>query len=343
LDTAPEKKDHSQDPKCPVAVATPASPLELLIPAWTQASPATAVDEPSDQSIATESLTLEAANVVEADPADAHNVKAETAFAVRMLESDAAPASQPAVPTTKPEAAPAPQRTLETAPARPPQPAPDAGHAEQTDPQAAHADTTLRAAPIKEEADAETEPRESRSDARPVAPAYTTKTTVETAVPAKVAAAEAPAAVAEPDAPSAVRPAAARDIALHLTDANHQRVDVRLVETAGEVRVVARTADADLTRGLRNGLSELLNRLEHNGYQAEIWRPSESSFGETRQESRQQNAQHNFGGGGSHPDGGRGHSRGGGQSRQPQWVEEMERLFGSANRLEGDNSHGYIR
>src|SRR5207249_4483594 len=60
-----------------------------------------------------------------------------------------------------------------------------------------------------------------------------------------------------------------KDISLRLTDKDQGSVQVRLSERAGELRVSVRTPDAGLTRGLRDGLSDLVGRLEHSGYKAE--------------------------------------------------------------------------
>src|SRR5207249_2551082 len=49
-----------------------------------------------------------------------------------------------------------------------------------------------------------------------------------------------------------------RDISLKLTNKDQSSVQVRLSERAGELHVSVRTPDAGLTRGLREGLSDLV-------------------------------------------------------------------------------------
>jgi hypothetical protein len=64
-----------------------------------------------------------------------------------------------------------------------------------------------------------------------------------------------------------------RDIQLQL---NHgeQRVDVRLTEHGGEVRVAVRTPDPQLAGSLRDDLPQLSTRLEQTGFRAETWHPA---------------------------------------------------------------------
>lgn len=78
----------------------------------------------------------------------------------------------------------------------------------------------------------------------------------------------APLAIPEP-APAPRTPA--RDITLRLSDGD-QRVDVRLVERQGDVRVEVRTPDAGLAGDLRRDLPSLAARLEQSGIRAETWR-----------------------------------------------------------------------
>ena len=118
-----------------------------------------------------------------------------------------------------------------------------------------------------------------------------------------------------------------KDISLQVTQPGAEKVDVRVTQQAGEVRVAVRTGDVDLAHGLRQGLSDLAGRLEENGYRAETWRPSGSTTPVANAEeahntpgnSRHADAQAQPGW--SQQDGGR---RNQNQSNQPRWVEEME-------------------
>ena len=68
-----------------------------------------------------------------------------------------------------------------------------------------------------------------------------------------------------------------RDIAIQLSNKDQGTVQVRLSERAGELRVSVRTPDVGLSRGLRDGITDLVGRLEHNGYRAETWQPSDGN------------------------------------------------------------------
>jgi hypothetical protein len=104
---------------------------------------------------------------------------------------------------------------------------------------------------------------ETRLEAHPVEPA-----------PARPAeAVHAPAV----DRPTTAEPAA-RDIRLELQGTG-QRVEVRLEERAGEVRVSVRTPDGALADTLRDHLPALSARLEQSGFRADQWRAADAAGG----------------------------------------------------------------
>lgn len=112
-----------------------------------------------------------------------------------------------------------------------------------------------------------------------------------------------------------------RDISLRISDAGQERVEVRLANRAGEMKVAVRTPDAELAGSLRAGLSDLVQRLEHSGFHAEAWTPGRqpSSSGLERGTS-------DF----ADPQGGRQHGHPDGRQqkhqnqRQANWVEEND-------------------
>ncbi len=79
-----------------------------------------------------------------------------------------------------------------------------------------------------------------------------------------------PALSASPEPAPAPR-TPARDITLRLSEGD-QRVDLRLVERQGDVRVEVRTPDAGLAGDLRRDLPSLAARLEQSGIRADAWR-----------------------------------------------------------------------
>ena len=130
----------------------------------------------------------------------------------------------------------------------------------------------------------------------------------------------------ESEAPS--RPGeSVRDISLRLTNAEQGSVQVRLSERAGELHISVRTPDVGLTRGLRDGLPDLMGRLQVNGYRAETWQPGGN--GSNAGQGRSQDAPAN--GGSQQRQGGGGQQQPNSQNQQhqqdehtPQWVREME-------------------
>jgi len=122
-----------------------------------------------------------------------------------------------------------------------------------------------------------------------------------------------------------------RAISLNLSSQD-QSVQVRLSERAGELHVTVRTPDAGLTHGLREGLSDLVGRLEHGGYRAEAWRPGGNDSSDRGQDSpsrRGSSQQQNDG------------SKGSGQqensqdsesdAQTPQWMGELESSIQRSN------------
>lgn len=109
------------------------------------------------------------------------------------------------------------------------------------------------------------------------------------------------------------------------------QVDVKLVDRAGSVRVAVRTADAGMAQDLRSGLTDLVHRLEHKGFEAETWSPASNpgrAYSNAAQQER--DATQDNPGGARH--GSPQHDNGqqpGGRNR-PRWVAELEQ------RLEGE-------
>jgi hypothetical protein len=81
--------------------------------------------------------------------------------------------------------------------------------------------------------------------------------------------------------PDAVKGPLVRDMKLEVTG-GQQRVEVRLSERAGEVKMTVRTADESLASTLRENLPTLSSRLAESGFKSEAWRPAASSNNESR-------------------------------------------------------------
>jgi hypothetical protein len=81
--------------------------------------------------------------------------------------------------------------------------------------------------------------------------------------------------------PEAVKAPLVRDMKLEVKGGD-QRVEVRLSERAGEVKMTVRTADEPLANRLRENLPTLSARLAESGFKSEVWRPAASSTSELR-------------------------------------------------------------
>lgn len=131
---------------------------------------------------------------------------------------------------------------------------------------------------------------------------------------------------------SAAKPAAAplKDISMQVTQSGEEKVEIRVVQQSGEVHVAVRTGDADLTHGLRQGLTELVGKLEDNGYRADTWRPTASTAATASlsqsQDSQGASGQSHYGDSSNRQNGSQ---QNGGQQNQnafnrPRWVEALE-------------------
>jgi len=122
----------------------------------------------------------------------------------------------------------------------------------------------------------------------------------------------------------------ARDISVRLSNQNQENVNLRVVERNGELHVAVRAADAGLTNTLRNNLSELSARLDHSGFQTEMWTPAsaESSLADPKGKQGSDGKDHPQGrGSGEHAGDGREQKQR--DQQQPRWVEELENSFGN--------------
>jgi hypothetical protein len=130
-----------------------------------------------------------------------------------------------------------------------------------------------------------------------------------------------------------------RDISFQLSNKDQGAVQVRLSERAGELRVSVRTPDSGLTRGLREGLSDLVGRLEHNGYRTETWQPADGGRSSAGDQGHDSPAQHgssqrqNSG----EPQSGAGQRQNSQNQQQsdaqaPKWVGELESSLQRSNR-----------
>jgi hypothetical protein len=135
------------------------------------------------------------------------------------------------------------------------------------------------------------------------------------------------AGVPDPEPPRETAAAPLRTLSLELPagDAAGGRkaeVQVRFVERGGEVYVAVRSEDRELASTLRGGLGHLADRMETQGYRAEIWRAPEPARAD-QQETGSRDARDTSGGGGNSGGGGRRQGR-----DRPAWLAALEEQEG---------------
>ena len=134
-----------------------------------------------------------------------------------------------------------------------------------------------------------------------------------------------------------------RDVQVQLGGGGQERVDVRLVDRSGELHVAVRATSDNMTKDLREGLSELVGKLESTGYRTEVWRPGAVSAVTAAAETNQANDRND-----REPQAQTGWNQDSNKREQqnqqkPRWVEELEDSTpGGSQRLSG-GLHGFIR
>jgi hypothetical protein len=137
-------------------------------------------------------------------------------------------------------------------------------------------------------------------------------------------------------APAVHKPVAAplQNISLQVGQAGAPKVEIRLVQQSGELQVAVRTGDADLSHGLRQGLPDLVGRLQESGFRAEAWRPGgpdihpATTLEGKRSSESSQSGDSQPGNSGSRQESGQRQQN---PSRRPAWVHELEARMNNQN------------
>ena len=189
-------------------------------------------------------------------------------------------------------------------------------------------------------------PADSAASQQQAAAAFETTSHTAESPSAHVTAAPQPTAETVPAAaePQSASTTPLKDISFHLTQAGAEKVEVRVVQQAGEVHVAVRTGDTDLAHGLRQGLTDLVGKLEDTGYRAETWRPGGSTTA-AAPVSQSPESQNTSGQSSNGDSSGRqsGSQQQGGQQNQnafnrPRWVEELESSLTGGGESTGDEN-----
>ena len=132
------------------------------------------------------------------------------------------------------------------------------------------------------------------------------------------------------------------NIVLQVGQSAGEKVQVRLVQQSGELRLAVRTDDSELAHGLQQGLSDLVGKLQDGGYRTEAWKPVQSPVAAAATAETQNSSNQSHQGdsqsqpGSQQQDGGQRQQN---QSNRPRWVEELESSLTSAAPALGE-SHG---
>jgi hypothetical protein len=133
------------------------------------------------------------------------------------------------------------------------------------------------------------------------------------------------------------------NLVLQVNQSANEKVLVSLVQQSGELRMAVRTDDAELAQGLQQGLSDLVGKLQGNGYRADTWHPVQASVAAGPALESQSASNHSRQGdpqsqqGWSQQDGGQQRQN---QPNRPRWVEELESSLTSRGQTPGE-SYGF--
>ena len=129
---------------------------------------------------------------------------------------------------------------------------------------------------------------------------------------------------AEIEAPTAqsANNAQVRDVRMQLTGSENQRVDVRVLDRGGELRVSVRADDPSLVRSLQDNMADLSTRLDQAHFRSEIWTPRTEAV--SRSDSSSTNGRTLSNGNESSGQNGQGKQQNGRQNQQPAWMDDFE-------------------
>lgn len=321
--SAPQVTQQETQGKPASRQGTPLSPIVPTPSARTQLSLAGTSDNASASPNNGETLNAAPQAPLQSDlkaPVSA----AQLAFAARLHtnHADVEPASS-ATPTPQKQTSVQPQAPAPAAHAQAGTPKPASQAADES------ADTAQASTPApqatSQQAPAETSEKTERA---------------ETHAPPSPAASEAPAAPRADasqkiDQPADVRSAemdpapaananntAVRDVRLQVAGAGDQRVDVRVMDRGGELRVSVRADDPSLVRSLQDNVAELSTRLDQAHFRSEVWTPRTQAVEQTN--SANTNGRTFSNGEDTLGREARGQQQNGRQQQQPAWVDDFE-------------------
>jgi hypothetical protein len=109
-----------------------------------------------------------------------------------------------------------------------------------------------------------------------------------------------------------------RNVQIKLQTENNQRVDVRLTDLGGTLRVSVRAGDQSLANSLQSRMPELTDRLEQQHFRAEVWMPRTEAGDAGASNTHSFNSRNGDGSGGDQS----GSRQQGRQQNRSNWPEE---------------------
>jgi hypothetical protein len=123
--------------------------------------------------------------------------------------------------------------------------------------------------------------------------------------------------------PASTNLTAVRDVRLQVSGSDNQRVDVRVMDRGGELRVSVRADDPSLVRSLQDNVGDLSTRLDQARFQSEVWTPRMEAASQTDSANTNGNGRAFSNGGETFGRDGQGQQNGR-QQQQPFWVDDFE-------------------
>jgi hypothetical protein len=115
---------------------------------------------------------------------------------------------------------------------------------------------------------------------------------------------------------------AVRDVRLQVAGNDNQRVDVRVMDRGGELRVSVRADDPSLVRSLQDNVADLSSRLDQARFRSEVWTPRAEAVSQT--DSASTNGRTFSNRGEAFGRDGQGQQQNGRQQQQPSWVDDFD-------------------
>src|SRR5207247_5609571 len=65
-----------------------------------------------------------------------------------------------------------------------------------------------------------------------------------------------------------------QEISIRVAGPEQNSASIRMIQSAGEIRVAVRASDPQLAESLRGNVEQLTSRFNSNGLSAEVWKPN---------------------------------------------------------------------